>query len=91
MGVFQITVTGEAPQLFLGAEIGGAKVVAIKDVSPKLVGSAELAEKYNLDIKTVRTRLASINKGDGKCLYDPVEADLILGQKAKKVGRGRKN
>jgi len=27
MGVFQITVHGEAPQLFVGSEVGGAKII----------------------------------------------------------------
>lgn len=93
MGVYQITVTGDAPQIFIGENLSGAKVVAIKDVSPKLVGSTELAEQYKIDAKTVRNRLASINRGsNGKFQYDPAEAHLILSQKEKKgVGRGRKN
>ena len=89
--MYQITVFGKVPELFVGAEIGGAKIVEIKDVSPKFVGSTELAKQYDLDAKTVRTRLASINKGDGKCLYDPHEAHLILSQKATKNRRPRKN
>lgn len=90
MGMFQITVSGDELQLFLGALVGGAKVVAIKDVSPKLVGSTELAEQYKIDAKTVRNRLASINRGsNGKFQYDPTEAHLILSQKEKR-GAGRK-
>lgn len=89
MRMFQITATGDDLQLFLGADVGGAKVVEIKDVSPKLVGSTELAEQYNIDAKTVRNKLASINRGYGKCLYDPAEAHLILSQKEKR-GAGRK-
>ncbi|NHC02371.1 hypothetical protein G9F31_01045 [Acinetobacter sp. 187] len=93
MGMFQITVTGDALQLFLGAEIGGAKVVEIKDVSPEFVTPQELAVKYGISEDTVRAKLACIDKGVGrKCKYKPNEADLILGQKQKKgVGRGRKN
>lgn len=93
MGVYQITVTGDAPQIFIGENLNGAKVVAIKDVSPKLIGSTELAEQYKIDAKTVRNRLASINKGsNGKFQYDPTEAHLILGQKEKRsVGRKRAN
>ena len=90
MSVFQVTLHGDELQLFLGAQVGGAKVVAIKDVSPKLIGSTELAEQYKIDAKTVRNRLASINKGsNGKFQYDPTEAHLILGQKEKR-GTGRK-
>lgn len=93
MSVFQVTLHGDELQLFLGAQVGGAKVVAIKDVSPKLIGSTELAEQYKIDAKTVRNRLASINKGsNGKFQYDPTEAHLILGQKEKRsVGRKRAN
>lgn len=93
MSVFQVTLHGDELQLFLGAQVGGAKVVAIKDVSPKLIGSTELAEQYKIDAKTVRNRLASINKGsNGKFQYDPTEAHLILGQKEKRsAGRKRAN
>ncbi len=61
--MFQITATGDDLQLLLGAVVGGAKVVAIKDVSPKIVGSTELAEQYKIDAKTVQNQLASINRG----------------------------
>lgn len=93
MGVYQITVTGDAPQIFIGENINGAKVVAIKDVSPEFVTPQELAVKYGISEDTVRTKLASINKGVGrKCKYRPDEAELILGQKEKKsAGRKRAN
>lgn len=93
MGMYQITVTGDALQLFLGEQIGGAKVVEIKDVSPEFVTPQELAIKYGISEDTVRAKLASINQGvSKKCKYKPDEAELILGQKQKKgVGRGRKN
>jgi hypothetical protein len=93
MGIYQITVQGEVPQLFLGAEVGGAKVVAIKDVSPKLVGSKYLAEIYNISEETVRSRCAHINRGTrGKSQYNPDEAHLVLSEKpSKRVGRPRKN
>lgn len=61
--MFQITATGDDLQLLLGAVVGGAKVVAIKDVSPKIVGSTEFAEQYKIDAKTVQNQLASINRG----------------------------
>ncbi|MGB9191269.1 MULTISPECIES: hypothetical protein [unclassified Acinetobacter] len=54
MGVFQITVHGEAPQLFVGSEVGGAKIVSIKDVSPKLVSASELAQQYGISVDAVR-------------------------------------
>jgi hypothetical protein len=81
IGVYQITVTGDVPQLFIGAEVAdGAKVVAIKDVSPEFVSPQELAEKYGISEDTVRDRLSSINRGIGrKCKYKPNEAHLILG------------
>lgn len=56
MGVFQITVYGEAPQLFVGSEVGGAKIVSIKDVSPKLVSASELAQQYGISVDAVRDR-----------------------------------
>ncbi|WP_227591174.1 cytochrome P450 [Acinetobacter shaoyimingii] len=90
--MFQITVTGDELQLFLGEQIGGAKVVEIKDVSPEFVTPQELALKYGISEDTVRAKLASINQGVGKkCKYKPDEAHLILSQKAKKAGRGRIN
>lgn len=93
MGIFQITVQGEAPQLFVGSEVGGAKIVSIKDVSPKLVSAAELAQYYGISVDAVRDRCAEINKGTrGKCLYDPEQANLILTTKpVAKRGRQRKN
>lgn len=93
LGMYTITVHGDAPQLFIGSVIGGARVVSIKDVSPKLVSATELAEQYNLDAKTIRSKLAAINKGTrGKHLYSPAEADLLLSDRGKqKVGRKRAN
>ncbi len=93
MDIFQITVQSEAPQLFIGSEIGGAKIVSIKDVSPKLVSAAELAQHYGISVDAVRDRCAEINKGTrGKCLYDPEQANLILTAKpVAKRGRARKN
>lgn len=93
MGIFQITVQDEAPQLFVGSEVGGAKIVSIKDVSPKLVSAAELAQYYGISVDAVRDRCTEINKGTrGKCLYDPEQANLILTAKpVAKRGRARKN
>ena len=56
MGIFQITVQGEAPQLFVGSEVGGAKIVSIKDVSPKLVSAAELAQYYGISVDAVLSK-----------------------------------
>lgn len=93
MGTFQITVQGDAPQLFVGTEVGGAKIVSIKDVSPRLVSAAELATQYGVSVDVIRSRLADINCGtSGKCLYDPEQAKLILTAKPiAKRGRKRKN
>lgn len=93
MRVFQITVQGEAPQLFVGSEVGGAKIVSIKDVSPKLVSSTELAQYYGISPDAVRDRCAAINKGTrGKCLYDPEQAHAILTAKPiARRGRPRNN
>ena len=92
MGTYQITVQGEAPQVFVGSELAGAKVVEIKDVSPAFVSPQELALKYGISEDTVRAKLAAINKGVGrKCKYVPKEADLILGHKANRPGRKRAN
>ena len=87
MGIFQITVQGEAPQLFVGSEVGGAKIVSIKDVSPKL------AQYYGISPDAVRDRCAAINKGTrGKCLYDPEQAHAILTAKPiARRGRPRNN
>ena len=90
MGMFQVTLTGEALKLFIGETVGGAKIVEIKDVSPTLLTSRELAAKYNMSDETVRKRLADFNKGTtGKHLYDPHEAHVILTSKPVAT-RGRK-
>ncbi|RKG31458.1 hypothetical protein [Acinetobacter tianfuensis] len=93
MGTFQITVHGDAPQLFVGSDLGGAKIVSIKDVSPKLVSAADLAKQFGISVDAVRDRCAEINKGTrGKCLYDPEQANLILiARPVAKRGRARKN
>lgn len=93
MGTFQITVHGNAPQIFVGSDLGGAKIVSIKDVSPKLVSAADLAQQFGISVDAVRDRCAEINKGTrGKCLYDPEQADLILSAKpVSKRGRKREN
>lgn len=93
MGTFQITVHGDAPQLFVGSDLGGAKIVSIKDVSPKIVSAADLAQQYGISVDAVRDRCAEINKGTrGKCLYDPEQARLILmARPVAKRGRKREN
>lgn len=78
MAMFQVTLQGSELQLFLGAQIGGAKVVAIQDISPKLISAADLAQQYGISVNVVRDRCCEINKGTrGKCLYDPEQANLI--------------
>ena len=76
-----------------GSEVGGAKIVSIKDVSTKLVSASELAQQYGSSVDAVRDRCAEINKGTkGKCLYDPEQANLILTSRpVAKRGRSRKN
>lgn len=76
-----------------GSEVGGAKIVSIKDMSPKLVSASELAQQYGSSVDAVRDRCAEINKGTkGKCLYDPEQANLILTSRpVAKRGRSRKN
>ncbi|AOA58245.1 hypothetical protein [Acinetobacter larvae] len=92
VGIYAITVQGEAPALHVGAEIGGAKVISIKDISPQLVSAAYLSKQYNLDVKTIRSRLLPINKGTpNKHLYNPEEAERILSLGKQKTGRKRVN
>ncbi|MFW2097773.1 MULTISPECIES: hypothetical protein [Acinetobacter] len=93
MGTFQVTLQGDELQLLLGAQVGGAKVVEIKDVSPEFVTPQELSIKFGISEDTIRDKLASINRGIGrKCKYKPEEAYLILSQKEqKRPGRKRAN
>lgn len=77
----------------MGSEVGGKKIISIRDVSPKLVSASELAQQYGISVDVVRDRCAEINKGTrGKCLYDPEQANLILtARPVAKRGRQRKN
>lgn len=89
MSVFQVTLHGEELKLFLGAQIGGAKVVAIKDVSPKFISANDLSKQLNISVDVIRERCQHLNQGTaGKHMYDPDLAAQAL--KSQPVRRGRK-
>jgi hypothetical protein len=94
MGAFKYTITVESdapPQVMLGQNIGGGIVKELKEVEVELVSAAQLAEKYNLSVSTIRAKLVSINQGTGgKSLYNPKFAHILLTQKNKR-GRPRIN
>ncbi|OTG94645.1 hypothetical protein [Acinetobacter sp. ANC 3832] len=97
MGVQKYTVTLEAdtpPQIFLGQNILGGKVVGlvIQEV-PKLVSVSWLVERYNFTKTTIIKKLEGYNQGtEGKHLYDSKTAMVILSQPQKnKRGAKRVN
>ncbi|WOE31947.1 MULTISPECIES: DNA-binding protein [unclassified Acinetobacter] len=94
MGVLKYAIIVESdvpPKIMLGQDIGGGIVKELKEVDIELVSAAQLAEKYNLSVNTIRSTLISINQGTkGKCLYNPRIAHVMLTQKEKK-GRPRAN
>ena len=95
MGAIKYTITVESdtpPQITLGQNIGGGKVVKMQQEDVALVTAAHLALKYSLSVNTVRNRLISINQGtDGKHLYDPALAHTLLTTKSERRGRKRAN
>ncbi len=93
VGTYQITVVGDAPEVFVGSSLGGARIISIEDISPKLISAAELAKQYGISVDAVRDRCSEINRGtSGKCLYDPKQANIILTLKpVAKRGRARKD
>ena len=73
MGALKYTITVESdapPQLFLGAVIGGATVVEMRQEKVELISAAEIAQRHGISTATVRRKLAAINQGsEGKFLY----------------------
>ena len=90
---YLITVESDTPpQILLGQNVGGAIVTELKQEKLELVSASELALKYNLSVDTIRRKLVTINLGtDGKHMYNPIQADLLLKDRPKKIGRNRKN
>ena len=89
-----ITVESNVPpQIFLGADIGGATVIGMQQEKVELVSAAWLAERYSISVDSVRRKCAAINQGTtGKALYNPKLADAILKNEVKsKRGARRKN
>lgn len=96
MGALKYIITVESdtpPQIFLGADIGGAIVTEMKQEKAELVSAADLAAKYSTSVDTIRRKCGSINQGTtGKALYKPELADAILKNEIKsKRGARRKN
>ncbi|WP_343682815.1 hypothetical protein [Acinetobacter baylyi] len=76
-----ITLEGSAPpELFLGEEIAGCKIIELKSEElPRRVDASWLLERYPLSRKSLIDQLRIFNKGnDGKHLYDPNEVIPIL-------------
>lgn len=95
MGALKFTIIVESdypPQIFLGADIGGAIITEIRQEKVELASAAQLAKVYNLSVNTIRSKLVAINQGtEGKCLYNPEKAHQLLSMKETKRGRKRVN
>ena len=91
MGKLQIILADCDPsQLHVGAQIAGGYVVEAKQIV-EYVTAQQLADKYNISLSTVRTKLALINRGTStQHRYIETEADALLQDKPKR-GRARKN
>lgn len=81
------------PEIFVGQNLAGGKVVKIEAEEKKTVSASELACIYNYSAETIRKKLAGLNIGSaGKFQYPTREAHAILsGIRAHKTGRKRKN
>lgn len=87
-----IIESSSPPNITLGQNIGGGKVVELKQNQVELVTASYLAEKHNLSVDTIRRKLEHINQGTtGKSLYNPVVASEILKELERKKGRKRAN
>lgn len=100
MGTFKYIITVESekpPEVYLGAIIGGAKVVSLQaEELPKTVGTAWLLERYEISKTRMINILRPFNKGgDSKHIYDPTEVMPILedlkATTANRRGAKRKN
>ncbi|ONN50386.1 HTH domain protein [Acinetobacter genomosp. 33YU] len=95
MGAHKYIITVESdipPQILLGQNLGGAIVTKLEQEKLELVSAADLAIKYNLSVDTIRRKLVAINQGtEGKALYNPIQADSLLKDRTKRVGRKRAN
>lgn len=93
MGAHKYIITVESdipPQILLGQNLGGAIVTKLEQEKLELVSAADLAVKYNLSVDTIRRKLSTINQGtEGKALYNPIQADALLKDRTKRVGRKR--
>ncbi len=80
------------PHLVLGQILLGGTVTALKLEKRKLVSVAELVSKYGFSDETIRTKLISINQGtNGKHMYDPDAADVLLKKQTRRRGPKRIN
>ncbi len=81
------------PQLFLGDDFAGGKIVELKtEDSPNLVSVTWIMKRFNLSRANVLEKLKGHNKGsDGKHLYDPKIAEIILSKQKIKPGPKRIN
>lgn len=92
---YMITVESDRPpQVMLGQQVFGGKVTGLEIESvPNLVSVAWLSERYGFSKPTIIKKLEGHNKGtDGKHLYDPKVAMVVLAQPQKnKRGAKRVN
>lgn len=97
MGIQTYLVILEAdtpPQIMLGQNICGGIVKELKEAQNELLSAAQIAERYNLSVQTVRRKLLDFNQGtQGKFLYSAKIANEILNPKSKPRtgGARRKN
>ena len=93
MPEFIVTIEADsAPQIVLGQILLGGTVTDLKLEKRKLVSVSELVAKYGLSDETIRTKCISINQGsNGKHMYDPDAADMLLKNSKFRRGARRKN
>ena len=87
-------VAEQPPQIYVGAEIGGARVLKVEaEELPRQVGTAWLMERFTISKSTLIARLRPFNIGtNGKHLYDPnVVLPVLNEQPTSKRGRKRRN
>jgi hypothetical protein len=91
MKKYIITVEADTPpEIMLGQRIAGGVVIELKQDNG-LATAAQLASRYNVSAKTIRSKLSGINQGTtGKALYDLHRAEEIM-RTVHRRGRKRLN
>lgn len=92
MNKYCIEILASAPpRVYIGDNVAGGKVVAIKSDDPELVSTTWLSEKFGLSKSLIVRKLRPISQGNGKFLYPRDAAVQMLEDDKVKRGRPRKN